>query len=386
MQPRQSALLALALFAAATAAAQAPWMVRNDPANQPDVLRVAFDKVNSNTVWTAGLFAAQADADTNAVVRSGRRVAWQTNGASFADNTFWVVPVAITNPAGVTFTTVLGQAQPYWAPVGTTNWTLGAPITTGVVNIAFHQAPVPSPVAAVNPVLTNITVFSLERPDLLGRTNRIFGQLAEVDHPVAPNNPATKQYVDDAVAAVSFMRHGGLYLAGAPVNHSAEWGTVAGTNGLTWTFLGVEAARVAPPTALQFAAITSISVTGQVVHLRVSTNGVTHAPTPHWSPSISAPLWRPVPDITNTWPTAVGTNFVITFPRPHPDMAFLRVAFGGAAPAVTHLSALRVPPTTITNASQSTWGHGAGLMVWDTNFIYVSVGTNQWRRATLSAW
>lgn len=41
---------------------------------------------------------------------------------------------------------------------------------------------------------------------------------------------------------------------------------------------------------------------------------------------------------------------------------------------------------TITNSTDSTFGYGAGLMLWDTNYVYVSVGTNLWKRTALTAW
>lgn len=41
---------------------------------------------------------------------------------------------------------------------------------------------------------------------------------------------------------------------------------------------------------------------------------------------------------------------------------------------------------TVTNSTDSSFGYGAGLMVLDTNYVYVTVGTNLWKRATLSSW
>jgi hypothetical protein len=41
---------------------------------------------------------------------------------------------------------------------------------------------------------------------------------------------------------------------------------------------------------------------------------------------------------------------------------------------------------TITNAGDSTFGVGAGVVCLDTNYLYVSVATNAWKRAALSSW
>jgi hypothetical protein len=44
------------------------------------------------------------------------------------------------------------------------------------------------------------------------------------------------------------------------------------------------------------------------------------------------------------------------------------------------------PPFTVTNSTDSTFGYGAGLLRWDTNYLYISVGTNQWKRVGLNSW
>lgn len=41
---------------------------------------------------------------------------------------------------------------------------------------------------------------------------------------------------------------------------------------------------------------------------------------------------------------------------------------------------LLLAPATITTSTNSTFGHGAGLLTGDTNYLYISVGTNAWRR------
>jgi len=43
-------------------------------------------------------------------------------------------------------------------------------------------------------------------------------------------------------------------------------------------------------------------------------------------------------------------------------------------------------PRTVTNSTDSTFGLGAGVVCVDTNYVYVSVATNRWKRAALSAW
>ena len=58
----------------------------------------------------------------------------------------------------------------------------------------------------------------------------------------------------------------------------------------------------------------------------------------------------------------------------------------GVIVGVTLNEVLQLTPRTITNSNDSTWGKGAGLVCVDSNYVYISVGTNAWKRATLEAW
>jgi len=44
---------------------------------------------------------------------------------------------------------------------------------------------------------------------------------------------------------------------------------------------------------------------------------------------------------------------------------------------------MQIVPTTITNSSSSTYGFGAGLIAVDTNYLYISVNYNTWRRIAI---
>ena len=54
--------------------------------------------------------------------------------------------------------------------------------------------------------------------------------------------------------------------------------------------------------------------------------------------------------------------------------------------AIQDLAARQPTAGTVTNSTDGTGGHGAGLIRWDANYLYVSVGTNQWKRAALTGW
>lgn len=47
---------------------------------------------------------------------------------------------------------------------------------------------------------------------------------------------------------------------------------------------------------------------------------------------------------------------------------------------------LSLAPLSVSSATNTTWGRGAGLLCVDTNYVYVSVGTNVWKRVGLTNW
>ena len=55
----------------------------------------------------------------------------------------------------------------------------------------------------------------------------------------------------------------------------------------------------------------------------------------------------------------------------------------GVIVGVTLNELLELTPRTITNSTDTTWGKGAGLICVDANYIYISTGTNTWKRAAL---
>lgn len=97
---------------------------------------------------------------------------------------------------------------------------------------------------------------------------------------------------------------------------------------------------------------------------------------------------------TNYTTATNGGNLELTIPMTPQVSAnrFFRVV-ANTSTAAKITPALQLPnglvlttPTTISTATNSTFGFGAGLMLCDTNYVYVSVGTNRWKRAALSSW
>lgn len=374
-----SILLTLAIL---SARAGVPWVFLPSTAvsNTPSLL-------NSNFADLDARWASLTDADTNAMVRSPRMTYWSTNALNLTNAAIYQLPITVTNPESISYTILAGQPDLYWAPAGTTNWTIGGVTTNVPISFMFLQAATPSVTTPIPPVITNVTVYTLARPDLFGRTNQLYGQFMRVGTPLDPSDATPKSYVDALVASVSYIQNGGIFLQSSALNLSGEWSEQAGTNGLSWKYLGTESLRLENP-ALTLATITSIKMTNTVVWLTIWTNGVTSIPSPQWTKSLVSPNWQTLSSVTNTYPTPGGTNYTISFQRPDPTNAFIRVGLVAAGtPNFLRLSSiLASSPRTITNSSDTTWGAGAGLVTWDTNYLYISVGTNVWKRTTLSTY
>jgi hypothetical protein len=123
--------------------------------------------------------------------------------------------------------------------------------------------------------------------------------------------------------------------------------------------------------------------TGTNIVVSVPTNGLSASPRLELSHTAALPIWA---WMTNT-PSVTGTNYVWTFGFPYPDQGFLTSMVPSASPgAITLGGVLQLTPRTITNATATTWGYGAGILCADTNYVYVSVGSNSWKRAALTSW
>jgi hypothetical protein len=98
---------------------------------------------------------------------------------------------------------------------------------------------------------------------------------------------------------------------------------------------------------------------------------------------------------TNFVASTSGTNTLLTIPViPGPGQWFFYVVNGfnfGAKfsdvvsmPYVLFGTNANYTSMTIAHSTNSTFGYGAGLLACDTNYAYISVGTNSWRRIAIS--
>ena len=238
------------------------------------------------------------------------------------------------------------------------NWTTNFPNPmTNICEVA---------VTAASTNYGRVEIFSAERPELDNRTNDMRRQYLYVREPVNNAEAASKYYVDVTTANVAGSRwknSGGAYLFGpnnVPVLELYESALYYSTN--AWL---------------------QSSGTNWLLNI-AATNFYAG-----WQVQMSTNL--ALTDSFNTFTNyTLATNsgiatFTIAKASTPATYSFFRIV-SPQTPGIVVKSPFVLPITTPTNSTATTWGHGAGVLLVDTNYVYVSVGTNQWKRAALSSW
>jgi len=203
-------LIILGLLVALTAPAQITNVnIGASPGDMSgDTIRVGFIKVNSNFVFVESQIASNLSAamPTNVVQSSQRLLCYQTNYA------FWGASNFLARVNGLYKWSVMGgddgggsdMIPPSAIPIslaasfsGTGNWFT---LTNGFLTTNYIS------VAAISGVTNwrgghlvdpgNARLYTVDRFDLLARTNYLFGQHLRFDAPVDGNDAATKNYAD----------------------------------------------------------------------------------------------------------------------------------------------------------------------------------------------
>jgi len=336
-----------------------------------------------------------ADAQTNAMLNSQRVAAWSTNGISLAAGAT-NAPVWVTNLAGVTYTAILGTPQLLFSYDGS-NYVAGSVtlITNTRVRVMFYSGSaiatnsfdltaIPMPGA-----VTNVTYWRLARPDLFGCTNALYGEKLVLGEPKSPSEAATKNYVDTTFATTRWWSAiQDVQLNAYTLHYNVGWTEYVGGNQgtvLHWSFLNKDAFTVnyTPATTVTNTLTAAVDGTGTNVVVSVLTNGISSSVRLMFSHTVSPLNWQ----LSDSAPTLTGNAWVFTVPFPWQDAGFCTATIPSSNPGVIALNTvLQLTPRTITNATSTTWGYGSGIVCADTNYVYVSVGTNSWKRAALSAW
>lgn len=218
--------------------------------------------------------------------------------------------------------------------------------------------------------LGGATLYSIDNWPLLGRTNYGFGQFYRFNEPVDFSDAATKNYVDTGLANVTDR------------NFTTALDTNTMTAHLIYQRSSATIFDIASRTA--YVPIKGVSLSGTNILLEIYQTNLTAG----WYIESTTNL-----ALVNSW--VMWTNYslatntgVVTFTTPilpSEPQRFYR-GRGNSTNSVSVNAPFILPITTPASSTASTFGNGAGVVLVDTNYIYVSVGTNQWKRAALSSW
>jgi hypothetical protein len=84
--------------------------------------------------------------------------------------------------------------------------------------------------------------------------------------------------------------------------------------------------------------------------------------------------------------TNAGTNWISITNRTASLPALLAFTNGPGVVSNLDVHSWVWPLPIPTSANSTTWGRGAGMMRFDSNFLYIAVGINSWRRVALTNW
>lgn len=383
-----------------------------------------FRRASNNMASLSNTFTALVsglpDAATNSVLNSYRVPAIASNSVTItAGQTNYVGWV--TNLAGVSYTVTVGSPKLVFSYDGT-NWSDGDVllVTNTRVRIAFgsgtkSQGDPPVQVPA-DGGMTNLVVYRMVRPDLFGRTNAIYGEHLFAGTPTDPSDVVPKEYVDGLFSKTAWWSaEADVQMNSHTLQLSPNWAwgvETPNTNSdlVALRFFGQNLLSVeTKPPSLGNINDIWVGAAASNICVMVTTNGVTAAPALEFTHLLSPLNWSWIglssstyPTVTNhvhVWhnfdqdmnplPDTYSTNygFQLSFTMPQLDQGYVRVGFASSDPAVMMFNGLGIVGSrTITNATGTTWGRGAGLFCADSNYVYISVGSNAWKRAALSTW
>jgi hypothetical protein len=369
---------------------------------------------NSFDAETAAQLAlAGTGSDTNFIQESARFNAWSTNYMKFGSlgSNSWsgagtnVLGLWLTNGfAGAEETSLGGLYRVIWT-ADYTNWSsvmTNIPVAIGVSReLACMGCTGNDPDG-----LTNLVIWSWTNPDVFGKTNSVLSQLLQVDSPRTDSSVTPKSWVLNNIARMSHDTNKNWSATRAVsrvdvedfgLSLDSQFEIVVDKSqsnyfSVNMTDIGERFWQARSTNAP--ARITEIQAGGWAgtnpVTIYIETNGLAAAPTVEYASSFQDPQWRLVPNATNSYPeTATNDCYMVQFDSPVSPAAFRASVKGGKAFQVfgdVQAERYSATPYTVTNAADTTWGYGAGLIRWDADYIYVSTASNTWKRAALTSW
>ena len=266
------------------------------------------------------------------------------------------------------------QYEAVWCSyTGTNNWFLATNNFATSSNISVDIIGVPGGYGT-------LTIYGLDHPELLGHTNSADGQFWSKNGSPIASLSDLQSYVH--VLAPPVQMAGGIQLD-----------SYIATNGVEHVVFSAHGLIILDLTStLSYVHIENFTWDGVATNADVfiyNTNlvsGFVIETCTNLNPPIQ---WLLVTNYTTTTNTGL-IDFAV------PASSSVPMQFWRARSGVTNAAAFAAPlsvgalfalaPRTITNATDTTWGSGGGQVCVDTNYVYVSVATNAWKRATLTPW
>lgn len=333
--------------------------------------------------------------NSEVILNSDTYMAWSTNGAIELTDVTNNLGIVLSNGfAGASFQNYgPGLFDVAWTLDGT-NWSkamTNAEVTVGVINIITEDG-------SSDPMgITNLGLYSWTEPERFGKTNFTRGQILIVDRPKLADAAAPLRTVtNEAWRAVrnqtnwaSIPAKSEVDLGGYGERLTAEWKRTAtattNADSLDWVWTGTNVWSVAGPPSVSVSRAEYSVVVSSLTNVLVTLPAAYTSSVPRvlFSHTAKSPAWSRL----SSTATATNDTLEVAFTVPNADYGFFRIAIDDGRPAFGTLNGvLELQPRTIGAANATTWGRGAGLVCVDSNYVYVAVGTNSWKRAAMEAW
>ena len=271
-----------------------------------------------------------------------------------------VARVNVTAPQADGISVVTTVVGTFYSTTGSNGWTQSPPPAPNLVWLA-----VTSSVAGAG----NVIVTGINNPNAQGNTNDLTLETTYVPTAYDPRSPVPLTQLQTMLAGVAtFQSSGTNYYFSANSQRIIEvWAPAV--------FFSTNISLVIDATGTNYALSIAASNLVAGAHLVMSTN-------------IALPAGGF--QLFNSY-TAATNSGIVTFTMPISKTpgfcAFFQVAAFSLGAVATDY-ALTVPylvlqANTVSHSTNSTFGYGAGLMTCDTNWIYLSVAINQWRRVSI---
>ena len=373
-----------------TGAAGSAVVVTNVGSSTVMVLNFAIPQGSNGPAGPAGTNTVTVMNFSNQVLSSQQILAYSTNNIVWGTSNYvGTVPGFYTvafnggqlGVGGISPTVTNVTQNLYGSTNGDVSWFLIC--SNGGVSTFTSTNPVDLSVSGAGGGLGSLQVYYVDHPELIGRTNGHFGQVDLYDDPTQAQQGATKNYVDTAIASANAS----LFQASTDTNNVKHYSYSAGGSTIfdmanQQVFIGL-----------------GFSVSGTNLIVKAAQTNLTAGYTMQMSTNLTLSPNNGFTTFTNILGFSTNSG-IVSFTnaiKSSIPTAFYRILSSSSSsssssafyvpvslPYVVFGTNSNYPTLTVTHSTNSTFGYGAGLIACDTNYIYVSVGTNAWNRISIS--